>query len=127
MGTNYYLHWPEKRCDHCGSVSSRRDPLHIGKSSAGWHFSLNTITFKSAGEWKGVLDKAHVEGAIITASYYLDSAADFASSAVMTPAQFWEMVQMKRTAPNCQASYRGPFENCATCVDGVDHCPYSFS
>ena len=35
MGTNYYLYGPE--CPHC----LRSDPpLHIGKSSAGWFFSL---------------------------------------------------------------------------------------
>jgi len=36
MGTNYYLH--ENVCDCCG----RSDvPVHIGKSSAGWAFSLH--------------------------------------------------------------------------------------
>jgi hypothetical protein len=39
MGMNYYLH--ENVCKHCG----RGDPvpLHIGKSSAGWVFSLHVI------------------------------------------------------------------------------------
>jgi len=36
MGTNFYLH--KKVCDKCG----RGDPpLHIGKSSGGWCFSLH--------------------------------------------------------------------------------------
>lgn len=36
MGTNYY--WHEKpACSACGHEA---DPLHIGKSSAGWCFSL---------------------------------------------------------------------------------------
>jgi hypothetical protein len=36
MGTNYYLHTGDcKCCGHSGEV------LHIGKSSAGWHFLLH--------------------------------------------------------------------------------------
>lgn len=38
MGTNYYLH--ENVCAHCGRSD---DPLHIGKSSAGWCFGLHVI------------------------------------------------------------------------------------
>lgn len=36
MGTNYYL--IENACPHCGRGDER---LHIGKSSAGWCFSLH--------------------------------------------------------------------------------------
>lgn len=36
MGTNYYL--IESTCQHCGRGDGR---LHIGKSSAGWCFSLH--------------------------------------------------------------------------------------
>lgn len=41
MGTNYYYDYPTERgpCEYCG----RSDPtttLHIGKSSAGWYFSM---------------------------------------------------------------------------------------
>ena len=35
MGTNYYLH--RNVCAHCGRGD---EALHIGKSSAGWCFSL---------------------------------------------------------------------------------------
>jgi len=35
MGTNYYLH--ENVCESCGRSD---EPLHIGKSSAGWVFTL---------------------------------------------------------------------------------------
>ena len=38
MGTNYYLTLDV--CEHCGRGSER---LHIGKSSAGWCFSLHVI------------------------------------------------------------------------------------
>jgi len=37
MGTNFYL--IRECCEHCGRGS---DQIHIGKSSAGWVFSLNT-------------------------------------------------------------------------------------
>lgn len=36
MGTNYYLIRPA--CEHCGRGG---EPLHIGKSSAGWCFGLH--------------------------------------------------------------------------------------
>ena len=36
MGMNYYLH--QNVCPHCGRGNS---PLHIGKSSGGWCFSLH--------------------------------------------------------------------------------------
>ena len=42
MGTNYYLRREEgEPCPHCGR-SDKHDDLHIGKSSSGWCFSLNT-------------------------------------------------------------------------------------
>lgn len=36
MGTNYYLH--KNVCPHCGKSDTEK---HIGKSSAGWCFSLH--------------------------------------------------------------------------------------
>ena len=39
MGTNYYLH-QKPDCECCGRSF---DPLHIGKSSGGWCFSLHVI------------------------------------------------------------------------------------
>lgn len=38
MGTNYYL--KQNVCECCGKAE---EELHIGKSSAGWHFSLHII------------------------------------------------------------------------------------
>jgi hypothetical protein len=38
MGTNYYLY--KKVCDKCGRGD---EPLHVGKSSGGWCFSLHVI------------------------------------------------------------------------------------
>ncbi len=37
MGTNYYWSPPDAKCATCGHV---KESLHIGKSSAGWAFSL---------------------------------------------------------------------------------------
>ncbi len=43
MGTNYYLHEKEPvTCEHCGHTE-KTEPLHIGKSSGGWCFSLHVI------------------------------------------------------------------------------------
>lgn len=47
MGTNYY--WNKgTRCPTCGKAD--HDPLHIGKSSAGWCFSLHVRRPEDA-EW----------------------------------------------------------------------------
>lgn len=50
MGTNYYLR--ENACGHCGRSD---DQLHIGKSSAGWCFSLHVIPeegLNSLDDWR---------------------------------------------------------------------------
>jgi len=50
MGTNYYLE--ENTCSHCGRGD---DPLHIGKSSCGWCFSLHVIQeegIHNLDDWK---------------------------------------------------------------------------
>lgn len=38
MGMNFYLH--RNACEHCGRGD---EPIHIGKSSAGWCFSLHVM------------------------------------------------------------------------------------
>ena len=40
MGTNYYLYEGSEACPTCKRPF---EPLHIGKSSAGWCFSLHVI------------------------------------------------------------------------------------
>jgi hypothetical protein len=43
MGTNYYLYEKQNEpCPTCGHCDEA-EPLHIGKSSAGWCFSLHVI------------------------------------------------------------------------------------
>jgi len=52
MGTNYYTH--KDCCDKCGRGV---DGLHIGKSSAGWCFSLHVIPeqgINNLGDWKAI-------------------------------------------------------------------------
>lgn len=53
MGTNYYL---ETKC--CPACKRPEERLHIGKSSAGWCFSLHvTDTVKSLDDWRVLLAK----------------------------------------------------------------------
>ena len=57
MGTNYYLH--RDVCESCGRPKS--DPLHIGKSSAGWTFGLHVVPddgISSLGDWLRVFLEA---------------------------------------------------------------------
>lgn len=39
MGTNFYLHPLVNVCEHC-ERGDQSEPLHVGKSSAGWCFAL---------------------------------------------------------------------------------------
>jgi hypothetical protein len=51
MGTNYYLETLPP-CPHCGRESEK---LHIGKSSAGWHFGLHIypeLGINTLEDWK---------------------------------------------------------------------------
>lgn len=51
MGTNYYYH-ENPPCEHCGR---KDDPKHIGKSSAGWCFSLKVYPedgINTLDDWK---------------------------------------------------------------------------
>ena len=50
MGTNYYL-----EVDSCNACGRSRERLHIGKSSAGWCFSLHVIPergINSLNDWE---------------------------------------------------------------------------
>lgn len=58
MGTNYYLH--ENICSHCGRGD---EPLHIGKSSAGWCFALHVIPergLNSLEDWEKKFEKGTI-------------------------------------------------------------------
>ena len=63
MGTNFYLHQKNKaRCPTCGH-DPEDEPLHIGKSSFGWRFSLHIIPEKNIMDlydWKREWSKEDV-------------------------------------------------------------------
>lgn len=50
MGTNYYLHAP--KCFHCGK--EEEPPIHLGKSSWGWCFSLHIKPEEGIYDWQDV-------------------------------------------------------------------------
>lgn len=61
MGTNFYL--CPNRCSHCGRSDEKK---HIGKSSAGWAFSLHVYPdegIRDLGDWLLRLQdsKNHIE------------------------------------------------------------------
>jgi hypothetical protein len=47
MGTNYFLH--SEQCPHCGI--EQKDTMHLGKSSAGWCFSLHVYPDLDLIDW----------------------------------------------------------------------------
>lgn len=63
MGLNFYAVISESRpCEHCGRYDVR-ERLHIGKSSAGWCFSLHVIPemgIHSLDDWKTFLQQGDV-------------------------------------------------------------------
>jgi hypothetical protein len=65
MGTNYYL-YKKTNCECCGRPF---DPMHIGKSSSGWCFSLHIIpedNINTLEDWKLLWNK---QGSIIRDEY----------------------------------------------------------
>ena len=100
MGCNYYIH--KTTCEHCQRSD---DPIHIGKSSCGWTFSFRgyrddweigrTIQSESESEWREFIAESAEAGAIIK-----DECGD-----VVTPEQFWKMVDAKRSADRNNATY----------------------
>lgn len=69
MGTNYYLYQATApTCPTCGHAPTS-EPLHIGKSSAGWCFALHVIPdegINSLDDWKRAWNAA---GAFIKDEY----------------------------------------------------------
>lgn len=60
MGTNYYLH-EKPPCECCGRPFERK---HIGKSSAGWTFSLHVIPeegIHDLADWMRLWDEPGAE------------------------------------------------------------------
>lgn len=59
MGCNYY--WLKEKCGHC---DQQPEPIHIGKSSAGWCFSLHVIPEKGISDLYDWLKKLESGGHI---------------------------------------------------------------
>lgn len=58
MGTNYYVRYPA--CPHCGR---RDEDRHIGKSSAGWKFSLRVYPEEGVNnleDWRREWEKGEI-------------------------------------------------------------------
>jgi hypothetical protein len=76
MGTNYYLE--KNKCVCCG----RFDEIHIGKSSAGWCFSLRIYPddgIHSLEDWKALFNEHSIRdeyGRPITAASMLANIAE---------------------------------------------------
>lgn len=66
MGTNYYLHKPAKFCEHCGR-HDEQEVIHLGKSSAGWCFSLHVYPENDLIDWWEV--KEWLQGQIDSGGY----------------------------------------------------------
>ena len=122
MGTNYYLTWPEKRCEHCGSVGPHTEQVHIGKSSVGWHFNFEATRYKTADEWRRAIELCIADGGWISNEYSDD---EFKKE---SPEEFWELVKNKRTASSCHGrEYPNSYGTRSWCVDGVCFSNGSFS
>ena len=61
MGTNYYWRAENAKCPHCGHTNPDK-VRHIGKSSAGWCFSLHVDeNIKSLDDWCSIFETGHIE------------------------------------------------------------------
>ena len=63
MSTNYYLHAPA--CPHC--KIPLEEPLHLGKSSQGWCFSLHLYPEDELSDWADIWER--LEHSVVSAGY----------------------------------------------------------
>lgn len=69
MGTNFYWYAKEHApCSHCGRAEES-ERLHIGKSSAGWCFSLHVIPDSGINSLEDWRDRFAVDGSKIRDEY----------------------------------------------------------
>ena len=64
MGTNYYWIKEDTTCPHCGRRDHDEESVHIGKSSAGWCFSLHvdpSIGIESLDDWIEMFKTGFIE------------------------------------------------------------------
>jgi len=112
MGTNYYHE--TNVCEHCGKGEN---PVHIGKSSAGWTFSWHgTDELRSCSDWFVRLEA----GGVIRDEY----------GDVMRLEDFRNLVEAKRKAPHShvrEARRLWPDMNNWEDEDGCSFSGYEFS
>lgn len=106
MGTNYYWNENKAACPTCGHSDSQE--IHIGKSSAGWCFSLHVDPELGINDLPDWIERWHREGSSIRDEY----------GQTVTPAEMWAVVMCRRgdvRRPQTGAWYlennasRGPF------------------
>ncbi len=126
MGTNYYLVKPEKRCEACGHVFGHDHStyVHIGKSSVGWHFGFDSREHKTVEAWRDFINKWVSEGGWVCDEYHRN--ADSEDTWRVPLEQFWQMVEAKRSSPECQAKYSTNWHK-TICQNGVDFSDHDFS
>ena len=92
MGTNYYLHH-KGACPHC---KSPHEPLHIGKSSMGWCFSLHVIPelgINDLEDWQKLWSEP---GAIIEDEY----------GEVISPEKMLAIITERKAARSVEEAFR---------------------
>jgi hypothetical protein len=104
MGTNYYLH--RDFCPHCGRGDER---LHIGKSSAGWCFSLHVDAdegVNSLEDWKALWLEPNSK---IVDEYGREHSADEMLSTITERA--WPNREQERSSEFYRSNYAEPGPN----------------
>ena len=117
MGTNFYA--TVNSCKHC----DRSDTLHIGKSSAGWAFSLRVHEehgLTSWDAWCEFLRRKAAEGDLVIVDEYGEqkSAEEFID---YVPRRIWQ------SADGSDLKYDTPMRHHIDRVNRVALCPYEFS
>ena len=116
MGTNYYF-YAEPACSHCGHVA---DPLHIGKSSAGWVFALHIYPEKGINDLDDWIDVLKVPEVQIKNEYGVLVSLD-ALLQVITQRQFTREYQESDTWFLKNHAIPGPNGLARSVIDGT-HC-----
>lgn len=87
MGTNYYTTKKQTHCDTCGQKLPKVDivyDVHLGKSSAGWAFTIQANGYKLYKNWDEM--KTWLKGKKIVNEY----------DEPVTVAQFIKLVENKK-------------------------------
>jgi len=116
MGTNFYLHAPA--CSHCGHAE---EPLHLGKSSAGWCFGLHIYPDKLLCDWQDMW--SHIDALVENGNHEIkDEYGD-----TVDPALFFSIVwdRSRQEPPSLQwlkdnHAVPGPYGLARHKLD--DHC-----